>query len=287
MQSSPAQNRLVLLGTKGGPAVRRPDAMPTSNLLQLDGKTIVIDCGVGVTRAIVNAGTSLLDIDAVFITHLHSDHLLELGPLLHTMWTSGLKNPVKVFGPVGTDTYIAHFLKSMEFDNRIRVEDEGRTPLGSLIDLQIFGEGDVCKFDGINIDALRVKHPPVDECYALRFDGTKSVVFSADTAFFEPLADFAKGADLLVHEAMLMDGVEVIVQQTPNAERLREHLLASHSTVEEASRIASIAGVGKLVLNHLIPADMGGFSRDDFLREAEKHFSGEILVGFDGMEIQI
>ena len=81
------------------------------------------------------------------------------------------------------------------------------------------------------------------------------VVFSADTTYFPPLADFARGAGLLVHEAMLPAGVDSLVARTGNGARLREHLFASHSTAEDAGRIAAAAGVERLVLNHLIPAD--------------------------------
>ncbi|TGV73282.1 MBL fold metallo-hydrolase, partial [Mesorhizobium sp. M00.F.Ca.ET.158.01.1.1] len=109
---------------------------------------------------------------------------------------------------------------------------------------------------GLKVTALRVDHPPVTDCFALRFEhGGKSVVFSADTAFFPPLADFAEGSDILVHEAMLEEGIERLVARTGNGARLREHLLASHSFAEEAGRIASDGGVKRLVLNHLIPAD--------------------------------
>ena len=73
-------NQITLLGVKGGPAIRQGGAMPTASLLQLNGQNIVIDCGIGVARSVVEAGVSLLNIDAIFITHLHSDHVLELGP---------------------------------------------------------------------------------------------------------------------------------------------------------------------------------------------------------------
>jgi ribonuclease BN (tRNA processing enzyme) len=78
---------------KGGPAIRPGGPNPTSSLLEIGGRRIVIDCGLGVTRGLVNAGMDLRSLDMVWITHLHSDHLLELGPLLHTAWTSGLSQP--------------------------------------------------------------------------------------------------------------------------------------------------------------------------------------------------
>ena len=235
-------NRLVLLGTKGGPAIRPGGPWPTSSLLQFAGKTIVVDCGLGVTRGIVNAGVSLKALDAVFVTHLHSDHVLELGPLLHTAWTAGLATAVKVFGPAGTAHYWQRFCQSLEFDIETRMADEGRPDIRELVELAEFSEGLVSEVGELRVSALRVDHPPVVECFALRFEhGGKSVVFSADTAYFPPLAEFARGADFLVHEAMLEQGIDRLVARTGNGPRLKEHLLASHSFASDAGRIAAAA----------------------------------------------
>src|SRR5690606_23007516 len=95
-------DRLVLLGTKGGPAIRPGGPMPTASLLEIGGRSVVVDCGLGVSAGLVKAGMHLKTLDLVFITHLHSDHVLELGPLLHTAWTAGLSSNVRVFGPEGT-----------------------------------------------------------------------------------------------------------------------------------------------------------------------------------------
>ncbi|ESY65840.1 hydrolase [Mesorhizobium sp. LNHC252B00] len=177
-------DRLVLLGSKGGPALRPGGPWPSSSLLQIGGRSIVVDCGLGVTRGLVDAGISLKALDLVFITHLHSDHVLELGPLIHTAWTAGLATPVDVFGPPGTGHYWRRFCQSLEFDIEIRIVDEGRPDIRELVSIVEFGEGHVAEQGGLKISALRVEHPPVTDCFALRFEhGGKSVVFSADTAF--------------------------------------------------------------------------------------------------------
>ena len=95
------KGRLVLLGSKGGPALRPGGPWPTSSLLELGGRSIVVDCGLGVARGLTDAGLGLKTLDLIFITHLHSDHYLELGPLLHTAWTAGLATPVTVVGTTG------------------------------------------------------------------------------------------------------------------------------------------------------------------------------------------
>ncbi|BCG81078.1 MBL fold metallo-hydrolase [Mesorhizobium sp. 113-3-3] len=288
MSGGPTPDRLVLLGSKGGPALRPGGPWPSSSLLEIGGRTIVVDCGLGVTRGLVDAGISLKALDVIFITHLHSDHVLELGPLLHTAWTAGLATPVTVFGPSGTGHYWRRFCQAMEFDIEIRIVDEGRPDIRELVSVSEFGEGQVLEQGGLKGTALRVDHPPVTDCFALRFDhGGRSVVFSADTAFFPLLADFAKGADILVHEAMLEDGIERLVARTGNGARLKEHLLASHSFAEEAGRIASDAGVKRLVLNHLIPADDPEIGEADWSAAVRKTWAGDLTIARDGLVVEL
>jgi ribonuclease BN (tRNA processing enzyme) len=286
LSADPTRDRLALLGSKGGPALRPGGPWPSSSLLEIGGRNIVVDCGLGVTRGLADAGISLKALDLVFITHLHSDHLLELGPLIHTAWTAGLATPLTVLGPPGIGHYWRRFCQAMEFDIEIRIADEGRPDILDMVSIVEFGEGRVMEESGLKVSALRVDHPPVTDCFALRFehDG-RSVVFSADTAYFPPLADFAKGADILVHEAMLEEGIERLVAKTGNGARLREHLLASHSFAEEAGRIATDAGAGRLVLNHLIPADDPEIGEVDWIAAVRKTWAGDLTIARDGLVV--
>lgn len=281
-------SRLVLLGSKGGPAIRPGGPWPTSSLLEIGGRTAVVDCGLGVTRGLTDAGVALKTLDLIVITHLHSDHVLELGPLIHTAWTAGLSQPVRVFGPAGTHAYWHGFLQSMAFDIDIRIVDEGRPDLRALVEVIEFAEGELFSENGLTLSALRVDHPPVTDCFALRFDHAEgSVVFSSDTAYFPPLADFAKGADILVHEAMLAEGVDRLVARTGNGARLKEHLLASHSFAEEAAAIATAADVGRLVLHHLIPADDPEITESHWIAATRKNWAGALTIAADGLVVKI
>lgn len=281
-------DEIILLGTKGGPAIRKGGAMPTSSLLRLGGKAILIDCGIGVSRSVVEAGVSLLDLDAIFITHLHSDHVVELGPLIYTAWTTGLNRQLTVYGPDGTESYWRNFLQAMAFDHTIRIEDEGRPEIADMIRFETLTDGFETEIEGISVRALRVDHPPVTDCFALRFEHEgNSVVFSADTCYFPPLGPFAAGADVLVHEAMLTAGVDKLVARTASAGRLREHLMASHTPASDVGRIASAGMVGKLVLNHLVPADDPDFGMADWQAEVSKTWNGALVVGRDGLRIPL
>ena len=281
-------NDIILLGTKGGPAIRQGGALPTASLLRLGGRTILIDCAIGAARSVVEAGVGLLEIDDIFITHLHSDHVLELGPLMYTAWTTGLQRQITVYGPPGIAEYWQGFMASMAFDYKIRLADEGRPPLLDLIKIETYTEGAVMQDDTLSVAALRVDHPPVTDCFALRFTGAgATVVFSSDTCYFPPLGAFAKGADVLVHEAMLIDGVEALIKRTPGASRLREHLYASHTRAEDVGRIATAARVGHLVLNHLLPADDPNFSERDWYAAIQPTWDGPLTVGRDGLCIPL
>ncbi|MFN4205835.1 MAG: MBL fold metallo-hydrolase [Agrobacterium albertimagni] len=281
-------DRLTLLGTKGGPAIRPGGPNPTSMLLDLSGRRIVIDCGLGVSRGLVETGMSLKELDLIFITHLHSDHVLELGPLIHTAWTTGLDHTVTVHGPEGTRAVWAGFLASLAYDIETRIADEGRPDLASLVEIVEYGPGEIFRDSDLLVEALRVDHPPVTDCFALKFSGAgHTIVFSADTAPFPPLVDFARGADILVHEAMLPERLESIVRRTGNGARLREHLVASHSFAAGAAQIAMQAGVGMLVLNHLIPADDPAFTEDHWRAAVAPHWSGPLVIGRDGLAIAL
>lgn len=286
MNDATSEDRLVLLGSKGGPAIRPGGPWPSSCLLEIGGRNIVVDCGLGVTRGLTDAGMNLRDLDVIFVTHLHSDHVLELGPLIHTAWTAGLATPVRVYGPPGTGHIWQNFCRSMEFDIEIRIADEGRPDIRLLVQVEEFGEGLVLEEGDLKVLALRVDHPPVTDCFALRFerDG-KAVVFSADTAFFPPLADFAADADILVHEAMLEQGIARLVARTGNGARLEAHLRASHSFAEEAGRIASDAGVKHLVLYHLIPADDLAIAEQDWIAAVRPSWDGPLTIARDGFVV--
>jgi ribonuclease BN (tRNA processing enzyme) len=257
-------------------------------LLEIGGHPYVIDCGLGVTRALVEAGMPLPALRSIIITHLHSDHVLEMGPLIHTAWTAGLKEKVVVHGPVGTRAVWQGFLASLSYDIAIRIEDEGRPDLAAMVEVLEYTEGHVFTDTRLKVSALRVKHPPVTECFALRFDhAAGSVVFSADTAYFPLLAGFARDADILVHEAIYEPGVDRLVARVGNGVRLKQHLLDSHTLAEDVGRIAAEAGIGLLALNHLVPADDPLVTEQHWVEAVRTHYAGPLVVGRDGLVLPL
>ncbi len=285
----PMPDYVALLGTKGGPAIRPGSTMPTSNLLILNGHRIVVDCGLGVTRGLADQGMGLRDISLIFITHLHSDHYLELGPLLHTAWTAGLKTTVDVWGPMGLDLYWQGFLASMKADIDLRIEDEGRPDLRALVAIHQIDEGTFYDDHGLRVSALRTIHPPLTDTFALSFrTATRHVVFSGDTAFLPDLPAFAQGADLLIHEAMLTAALPALFARVGNgSDKLMAHFHRAHTTAEDAARTATAAGVKVLALNHLIPSDDPEYTLADWLAAVRPHWTGPFHLGQDGLRIDL
>jgi ribonuclease BN (tRNA processing enzyme) len=283
------QDYIALLGTKGGPAIRPGSSMPTSNLVCLNGQHIVLDCGLGVTKGLVDQGMQLKDLSLIFISHLHSDHYLELGPLIHTAWTAGLKTLVHVYGPHGLKGYWTGFLASMKADIDLRTEDEGRPDLRDLITFHIVDAGTVMEHGGITVTALRTEHPPLIDCFSFSFKTANThVVFSGDTAPIAALEDFAHGADLLVHEAMLESALPALMARIGNgSDKLMAHWLRSHSFAHDAAITARRAGVTRLALTHLIPSDDPSYSEQDWLEAVAPHWDGPLSVGYDGIRIDL
>ncbi len=281
-------NKVTLLGTKGGPAIRPGTRMPTSILVQMDGQTILLDAGLGVSRGLCDAGVALTDLDAILITHLHSDHYLELGPLLHTAWTAGLNKPIPIYGPEGLDHYWAGFLNAMSFDVELRLRDEGRPALEPLAQVRTLEPGQM-DLGPLKVTTIRNAHPPITDSYALRFDGAHhSVVLSGDTAPIAEMVELARGADLLVHEAMLSAGIDALCARVGNGDdRLRIHLERSHTPAAEAGRIATEAGVKQLALNHLVPCDDPNFTETHWQEETSRTWSGPLFIGTDGMSLPL
>ena len=215
-------DRLVLLGTQGGPFVRFYKQAPSANLIMYKGVPFVIDTGYGVTFKLREAGISLPALKHIFITHHHSDHNLELGPLLYNSWLAGLRERIDVYAPVGLKSMLYNYWESNRFDIDTRIKDEGRPDIRELVISHEIAEGVVVSNSDFEVSAMKNIHPPVDESYAYKFKlGEKIVVFSGDTAYCPALAKFASSADYLVHEVMYWPAVDEMVKRRPNATKLK------------------------------------------------------------------
>jgi ribonuclease BN (tRNA processing enzyme) len=278
--------RLILLGTKGGPRVGRGRANP-ANVVVVNDRPYVIDCGYGVTRQLVDAGIEAHEVRTILITHHHSDHMLELGPLIYNAWAGGLREPIDVWGPPRVGKIVASFLESMAYDIDIRIEDEGRPDLRTLVRVHEFEPpGPVFEADGLKVSATKVRHPPLTHAYAYRFDTPgRSIVLSGDSTYSPELIALARGADVLVHEVMHLASIDRMLSRVANAPTLRRVLMGYHTTTEQLGHVAAEAGVETLVLTHFVPGDDPSITDAMWVEGVRKNFAGKIVVGCDLMTI--
>jgi len=282
-----APTRLVLLGTGGGPRVTAKGRAKPATLVVVNNVPYVVDCGDGVALQFVRAGFALDALRHIFITHHHSDHNLDYGNLVYAGWAAGLRTPVDAWGPPPLRRMTEAWFELNRFDIETRIADEGRVDLRKLVTAHEFDRnGPVMQNGDVKVSAARVRHPPIEHAYAYRFDAAdRSIVISGDTTVSPELVALAKGADVLVCEAMHLAGLENLLKKVPNAATLREHLLASHITTEDLGKLAAEAGVKTLVMTHLVPSDDPSITDAMWMEGVRKHYGGTIVVGRDLLEL--
>jgi ribonuclease BN (tRNA processing enzyme) len=278
--------KLVILGTGAGPVPGRSRKM-TSHVMLSDGAAYLLDCGLGVTDRFAETGIPFNALRSIFITHHHLDHNVEYGPLLSIGWVQGMPLTVHAYGPPPLKQMTADYIKAMRTTIDFWAEDFKMKPLETIDVTEVSGTGPVMQDDNVKVSSVIVQHPPVTPALGYRFDfHDRSIAFSGDTTPLDAVAQMAKGADVLVHEAMYVPAVEdylhaQIAKGRPvKFEDYMVHMKADHSPVEDVGRIAAQAGVKTLVLSHLTPA-LDSISDDTWRAPAAKHFSGEIIVARD------
>ncbi len=282
--------KLVMLGTAAGPVPGRSRQM-TSHVMLSNGAAYVLDCGLGVTNQYARTGIPFGALRSIFITHHHADHNIEYGPLLVVGWIQGMKLDVRAYGPPPLKQMTEDFLRAYKTTIDFWAEDLKMKPLAMFDVGEVAAAGPVMQDDNVKVSAIIVNHPPVKPALGYRFDfHDRSIAFSGDTTPLEAVAQMAKGADVLVHEAMYVPAVEAYVRgqvakgRPVSVDAFMAHMKADHSPVEDVGRIAEEAGVKTLVLSHLTPA-IDSISDDTWRAPAAKTFKGQIIVAKDLMVV--
>ena len=276
--------KLVLLGTGSGPIPGLARRM-ASNLMDYNEAAYVLDCGLGVTDQYARTGIPFSALRSIFITHHHPDHNIEYGPLLVIGWISGMRQAVRAYGPPPLMQMTADYFRSAKPTIDFWAEDFHIPPLQTIEVQEIANSGPVMQDNNVKVTSALVQHPPVTPALGYRFGfPDRSIAFSGDTVALEAVAQMAKGADVLVHEAMDFPAIEVFVRQqiaagaAGSVEAIMAHMRADHTSAEDAGRIAQEAGVKTLVLSHIGPPTVSDAA---WQAAAAKYFNGEIIVGHD------
>ena len=281
------RTRLILLGTAGGPRPKRRASAPAQVIVHR-GAAYLVDCGNGVGRQMTLAGVPPETLRHVFLTHQHSDHNADYGNVFLLAWGAGLKTAVDAWGPPPLQRMTELFLELNATDIQTRMADEGRVPLAPLMrPHELTRPGVVLHEPGMKVTTAVVHHPPLTPALAYRFDtADRSIVISGDTARSDALIELARGADVLVHEALYLPAVDRLVGSIPNASTLKKHIVDSHTSAEDCGRVAQAAGVKTLVLSHFVPTDDEEITDQMWAQAARAHFRGRVVVGKDLMEVR-
>lgn len=266
-------------------------------------KLFVVDAGSGGARNLQAAGIPPGRIEALFLTHFHSDHIDGLGEMAMLHWTgSGGETPMPVYGPPGVERVVDGFNRAYEQDFGYRVAHHGSEvvpPSGAGARARVFpmpaaGRSRVVfDGDGVVITAFRVSHHPVEPAVGYRFDfGGRSLLISGDTRREETLLAAAAGVDLLAHEALAPHLVAVLERaaRATGQERLAKIMFDIpdyHSTPVEAAQLAAAAGVRALLLYHVVPQLPLPGLEAAFLRGVASAYAGPVTLARDGTLISL
>lgn len=288
---SPGTLSVTLLGT--GTPVPRPDRFGAAILVEAGGQRLLFDAGRGVPIRLAQVHVPIGSLSAVFITHLHSDHVSGFPDLWLTGWLASPQfahrtRPMVVYGPHGTRNMVDGLRMAYSEDIRIREADEKLPPAGAEIDVHEIDEGVVYDSAGVRVTAFTVDHGDVIKpAFGFRIDyGGHAVVLSGDTRPTDNLVRFAKGADLLIHEVAMGR----IAGDSAYSAALRR-VLAHHTSPEAAGRIFTRVAPKLAVYSHIglssydptVPPP----SVADLVAATRTTYSGRLEVGEDLMRFDV
>jgi ribonuclease Z len=274
--------RVTLLGT--GCPQAHPHRFGPATLVRAGGGSFLVDCGSGVTQRLLAAGGSGAQLDALLLTHLHSDHVVDLYQLIISSWHQGRDRPQRIFGPAGTRAFAEATMEVWRTEREQRIAWE-RRPSTRALELEVveLEEGTIWDADGVRISAFEVDHRPVAPAFGFRFEAEGCrMVLSGDTTVCANLVAWAKDADLLVHECFIHK--EMLARRGGRADPGLANVAAYHTLSSEVGKIARRAGARLLVLTHFVPVE---FDRDALLCEVTADFAGPVVIGEDLLAIDV
>jgi ribonuclease Z len=289
---------VVFLGT--GSPLPSSERCGAGNVVVAGDRQVLVDCGWGAARRLTPSGVRPATIDTAVFTHMHTDHITDFPDFLFQRWTGGAIKPLRVYGPEGTRDMVDGFLLAMRRDIGFRLAHHGDKlhPAGITVDVTevpaTVTPERVIDLDGLRIESFEVDHFPVVPAFGYRFGfGGQAVVLSGDTAFCTSLLDAAAGADMLVCEAMNAEMFQSRIAMARAAGMTREADLLDdvpsyHIDTHSIARLARDAGVGEVVLSHIIPPISTEASQvAEFTSGMGDIYTGSIRVAHDTLRLPV
>ena len=297
-QDKPPANEFITLGTIAGP-YPHPERSQPANVLVIGDDTYLIDAGDGAVGRLVKAGYSMHSLRAIFISHLHFDHIGGLPAIVGLRYQTTAPEPVTIYGPPGTRQLVDAIFAFMQpfLDTGSATTGRARDPADRDTDVVEIRDGSTVEFDGLAVTAVDNAHlgfPGLDydrdrfQSLSYRFDmPDRSIVYTGDTGPSEAVEELAQGVDILVSEMMDMDwAVANLLQENPTMpqpvfERVSSHLRAHHLTPVQVGELATRANVGRVVITHFSP----GYTDPDLVSGYEQQvrtaYDGEVVIAND------
>ncbi|MBV9330987.1 MAG: MBL fold metallo-hydrolase [Alphaproteobacteria bacterium] len=290
---------VLLVGT-GSPLPDKSRAGP-STLIAAGTHLFLVDCGIDSSRNLLLWRVPLDHVDAVFVTHFHSDHIAELGEIRLQTWVAGRKKPLRVFGPPGIGEVVGGFNQAYALDAGYRTKHHGAAmldPSAVALEARALALGAqparlAYDEDGLKVTAIRVRHDPARPAYGYRFDyGGRSIVVSGDTAPDRDLMNASRNADILVHEGLSPSLVGILHDAMlatghVRSAKIMHDIPGYHSSPADAAKIANGAKVRLLVFTHIIPMLPNFIAEHAFLDGVDQIRHDGVMLGHDGLALRL
>jgi len=271
------RTEIILLGT--GTPYPDPNSSGPATAVVVDGRVFLFDAGAGVMRKLNAAKLPISGPEAVFITHLHSDHTLGYADLILTSWIMRRAKPFPVYGPRGLQRMTSHLLAAFSEDIEIRTSGlEHEVPGGYRVNVQEIRAGIVYEKDGVRVTAIAVQHGAWKHAFGYRIDTPdRSIVISGDARPSEALVKAAQGVDVLIHEVYSAAGLKP--EDRPGGQDWPQYCREFHTSDIELGALAARIQPKFLVLDHTIRF---GASDEDLLSGIRRGgYAGKAVVGKD------
>ena len=274
--------RITLLGT-GCPAVH-PRRWGAAQLIEGGGVRLLVDCGNGCTQRLVEAGHSPATPDALLVTHLHSDHLVDLWQLTVAGWHAGRKGPLRLFAPSPVLAHARALEAAWAAERAQRLAYEARPDTEAFaLEYNLVEPGQTLRFGELRVTVIEVDHRPVAPALGFLFeDGRQRLAFSGDTRPCERLVEAARDCDLLVHE-VFAHGVMQPCRGVRSAATIAA-VEAYHTTSDAVGGLAAEARARALLLTHIVPPDV---APERLLADVRQGYAGPVIVGEDLMTVDL